>query len=151
MINYNLLAKSIEAVCEDIPHVISNLANISAILWENLDRLNWAGFYILEEGLLVLGPFQGKAACVEIEIGKGVCGSAVFQDKTLVVDDVHNFDGHIACDCASNSEIVIPIHKDGKVWGVLDIDSPEFSRFTSEDKEGLETIVKVIESVLWKR
>ncbi len=151
MINYNLLAKTIEAVCEDIPHVISNLANISAILWENLDRLNWVGFYILKDNLLVLGPFQGKAACVEIEIGKGVCGSALNQDKTLVVDDVHNFDGHIACDCASNSEIVIPIHKDGKVWGVLDIDSPEFSRFTSEDKEGLENIVKVIENVLWKR
>ncbi len=145
MIDYNLLAKSIEAVVEDVPYLISNLANISAIIYENLDRLNWVGFYIIEDGKLVLGPFQGKAACIEIEIGKGVCGNAVKQDATLVVDDVHSFDGHIACDSCSNSEIVIPIHKDGKVWGVLDIDSPEFSRFDSTDKVGLENIVKVIE------
>lgn len=150
MTDYNILAKLIESVCEDVPHVISNLANVSALIWENLDRLNWAGFYILEDDILVLGPFQGKAACVEIEIGKGVCGSAIAQDKTFVVDDVHTFDGHIACDCASNSEIVIPIHKDKEVWGVLDIDSPEFSRFTQTDKEGLEEIVKIIEKVVLK-
>ena len=150
MIDYNVLVKLVESVCKDIPHVISNLANISALIWENLEGLNWAGFYILEDDILVLGPFQGKAACVEIEMGKGVCGSAAYQDKTFVVDNVHNFDGHIACDSCSNSEIVIPIHKDGKVWGVLDIDSPKFSRFTNEDKEGLEKIVKIIENIVLK-
>lgn len=148
MIDYQFLAKSIEAVCKDVPHLISNLANVSAIIWENIDRLNWAGFYIIEDGLLVLGPFQGKAACVEIEIGKGVCGSAVSCDQTFVVDNVHDFDGHIACDSCSNSEIVIPIHKDGKVWGVLDIDSPLIARFSQADKEGLEGIVKVIEETV---
>ncbi len=146
MVDYRLLSKSIEAVVDDIPHLISNLANISAIIYENLDRLNWVGFYIINDGKLVLGPFQGKAACVEIEIGKGVCGTAVFKDETLVVRDVHSFDGHIACDSCSNSEIVIPIHKDGKVWGVLDIDSPDFSRFDDDDKAGLENIVKIIET-----
>lgn len=150
MVNYKLLTKTIELVCKEIPHLISNLANISAIIWENIDRLNWAGFYILEDDILVLGPFQGKAACVEIEMGKGVCGSSALQDKTFVVDNVHDFDGHIACDSCSNSEIVIPIHKDGKVWGVLDIDSPIFNRFDEIDKAGLEGIVKVIEETVIK-
>ena len=110
-----------------------------------LEDINWAGFYLMEEGKLVLGPFQGKPACIEIPLGKGVCGTAAAERKTQLVSDVHAFPGHIACDCASNSEIVVPILAGGEVRAVLDIDSPSFGRFTEEDREGLESFVRILE------
>ena len=134
---------------EGVPYPTANLANASALLWQHLENINWAGFYIMEQGALVLGPFQGKPACIRIPVGKGVCGTAVAEDRTQLVADVHQFPGHIACDGASNSEIVVPIHKDGQVWGVLDIDSPLFGRFTTDDREGLENFVKALESALF--
>lgn len=148
MTDYKFLCESLSAITENIPYETANLANASALLWEYLPDLNWAGFYKMTGGKLVLGPFQGKTACIEIEIGRGVCGSAVLENKTLVVEDVHKFPGHIACDCASNSEIVVPIHKDGEIWGVLDIDSPVFGRFSEEDKNGLTDFVGVLEKSL---
>ena len=148
MTDYKLLNAQLASLTEDIPHPIANLANASALIADTLPDLNWAGFYIMEEGKLVLGPFQGKVACIEIEVGKGVCGTAVAEDKTQRIDDVHKFPGHIACDCASNSEIVVPIHKGGKVWGVLDIDSPVFNRFSTEDQSGLEEFVRILENAL---
>lgn len=138
----------VEAIIEDVPNLISNLANTSAIIFSETDRLNWAGFYIMENGKLVLGPFQGKVACTEIKIGNGVCGTAVLKDETILVKDVHEFAGHIACDKESASEIVVPIHHDGKVWGVLDIDSPVKERFSEEDKVCFEKVVKVLEEKL---
>ena len=146
--NYELLCAQLEALTEGIPYEIANLSNAAALLWQELDRINWAGFYKMVDGALVLYPFQGKPACIRIEVGKGVCGTAVAEDKTQLVPDVHQFPGHIACDCASNSEIVVPIRVGGSIWGVLDIDSPEFGRFTEEDKAGLENFVKVLEAVL---
>ena len=118
------------------------------MLWYSLEGINWAGFYLFENGELVLGPFQGKPACVKIPLGKGVCGTAAENNKTLRVDDVHSFKGHIACDSASNSEIVIPINKNGALFGVLDIDSPHFARFDGEDEKGLEDFVKTLEGVI---
>lgn len=129
--------------------IITSLSNASALLNEYFDDINWVGFYIMKEKDLVLGPFQGKPACVRIKVGKGVCGTAVKENKTQMVDDVHKFEGHIACDSASNSEIVIPIHHNSEVVGVLDIDSPLFSRFTDDDRANLEESVKIIESI-WK-
>ena len=146
--NYELLCAQLEALTEGIPYEIANLSNAAALLWQELDRINWAGFYKMVDGALVLYPFQGKPACIRIEVGKGVCGTAVAEDKTQLVPDVHQFPGHIACDCASNSEIVVPVRVGGSIWGVLDIDSPEFGRFTEEDKAGLENFVKVLEAVL---
>lgn len=125
---------------------ISNLANASALIMESLEELNWAGFYLMKNGHLQLGPFQGKTACIRIPVGKGVCGTAVAEDATQLVPDVHQFPGHIACDSASNSEIVVPIRVDGAVVGVLDIDSPIFSRFDEEDQVGLEALVRVLET-----
>lgn len=142
------LCDEVEALIDGVPYVSANLANISALINERFDRLNWAGFYVMKEGKLVLSSFQGKVACVEIKIGHGVCGTAVERDETLVVDDVHKFPTHIACDSASNSEIVIPIHLGDEVFGVLDIDSPEFARFSLADKEELEAAVKVLEKFL---
>ena len=138
----------LKGLFEDCPHVVANLANASAVLNQAMRDINWVGFYVMEEGQLVLGPFQGKAACVEIKVGRGVCGTAVAEDVTQLVKDVHAFPGHIACDCASNSEIVIPIHVNGKVWGVLDIDSPMLGRFDEEDRDGLEKVVGVVEAML---
>ena len=146
--DYKVLCKQLSALTQDIPYPISNLANASALLWQELDRLNWAGFYLMENGILVLGPFQGKPACIEIPVGKGVCGTAVAEQKTQLVPDVHQFPGHIACDSASNSEIVIPIYKNGEIFGVLDIDSPYLNRFTEEDRAGLEAFVRVLETNL---
>ncbi|SFQ14011.1 GAF domain-containing protein [Lachnospiraceae bacterium XBB1006] len=143
--NYNTLNKQLEALVEDEKHFIPNLANASALLYESLPDLNWAGFYLMDQGELMLGPFQGKTACIRIKVGKGVCGTAVSKDETMLVEDVHAFPGHIACDCASNSEIVVPIHKDGEIFGVLDIDSPTVGRFTKEDKEGLEEFARILE------
>ncbi len=147
MTDYGLLAKQIKSLAEDEPHYIPVLSNASAVLYENMKDLNWAGFYLMNKGSLMLGPFQGKVACIRIEVGKGVCGTAVAEDKTLLVEDVHQFPGHIACDGASNSEIVVPIHSGGKIVGVLDIDSPSLSRFDGKDKNGLEEFVKVLEEV----
>jgi GAF domain-containing protein len=148
MIDYSVLCKQLEALTEGVPYKIANLANAVALLWEHLDRINWAGFYIMEDGKLVLGPFQGKTACIVIPVGKGVCGTAVAENATQLVADVHQFPGHIACDSASNSEIVVPIRVGGKVWGVLDIDSPEFGRFSEEDRAGLEAFARVLERAL---
>ena len=148
MTDYNVLNAQLKALTQGIPYKIANLANASALLWEHLDRINWAGFYMMEDGALVLGPFQGKTACIRIPVGKGVCGTAAAENATQLVPDVHLFPGHIACDCASNSEIVVPIRKNGKVIGVLDIDSPEKDRFTREDQAGLEAFVTILETVL---
>ena len=148
MTNYDLLNSQLSALTQGIPYEVANLANASALLWQALEDINWAGFYKMEQGILVLGPFQGKPACIEIPVGRGVCGTAVAQDKTQLVYDVHQFPGHIACDCASNSEIVVPIHVRGEIWGVLDIDSPSIGRFTEADRAGLEQFVKVLEQVL---
>ncbi len=145
MTDYKLLAKQIKALADDEPNFIPVFSNASALLYDNMEDLNWAGFYIMNNGSLMLGPFQGKVACIRIEVGKGVCGTAVAEDKTQLVKDVHQFPGHIACDSASNSEIVVPIHKDSQVVAVLDIDSPSLSRFDETDKEGLEEFVKALE------
>ncbi|MDO4528857.1 MAG: GAF domain-containing protein [Lachnospiraceae bacterium] len=186
--DYDLLIQQAEALTKDCPHLIANLANISALLYTTLDDINWAGFYFMDDFMmpgesasgndaskdsapskLILGPFQGNPACIEILLGKGVCGTAAQEDKTQLVPDVHQFPGHIACDSASRSEIVIPIHKKGtdvrtafsnvfddgakennprstgRVVGVLDIDSPSLARFTEEDKSGLEKLVSLLE------
>ena len=148
MVNYKTLCAQMAALTEDVPHEVANLANASALIWQTLPDINWAGFYKMENGILVLGPFQGKPACIEIPVGRGVCGAAVAEDKTQLVYDVHQFPGHIACDGASNSEIVVPIHVDGKIWGVLDIDSPLVGRFNEADQEGLEAVVRILEQVL---
>ena len=146
--DYEMLVRSVQALTEGIPYETANLANVSALLWQELPEINWVGFYKMVDGQLVLGPFQGKVACVLIPVGKGVCGTAVAEDKTQLVYDVHRFPGHIACDCASNSEIVVPIHVNGEIWGVLDIDSPHVGRFTEIDKDGLEEVVKALENAL---
>ena len=146
--NYALLAEQLQALVKNIPYETANFANASALIWQGLADINWAGFYLMQDGALVLGPFQGKPACIRIPIGRGVCGTAVAEDKTQLVPDVHAFPGHIACYCASNSEIVIPIHKDGAVYGVLDIDSPLLNRFTEADQAGLETLVQILEQML---
>ena len=147
-VNYDLLAVQLTALTEGVPYEVANLANASALLWQELPEINWAGFYKMTEGALVLGPFQGKPACIRIEVGKGVCGTAVAENATQLVYNVHDFPGHIACDCASNSEIVVPIHVKGEIWGVLDIDSPLIGRFTREDQAGLEAFVRNLEQVL---
>ena len=148
MTDYNLLAEQIKSLAEDEPYFIPVLSNASAIIYDSMEDLNWAGFYLMNKGSLLLGPFQGKVACIRIALGKGVCGTAAGNDETLVVPNVHEFPGHIACDCASNSEIVVPIHKDGKLVGVLDIDSPKLNRFSEDDKLGLERFVKALENVI---
>lgn len=147
-VNYDSLAAQLAALTDGIPYEIANLSNASALLWETLPDINWAGFYKMVDGALVLYPFQGKPACIRIPVGRGVCGTAVAEDRTQLVYDVHQFPGHIACDCASNSEIVVPIHVNGEIWGVLDIDSPSIGRFTEEDKAGLEKFVTTLEKIL---
>lgn len=142
---YLRLAEQLQNLTEGVPHLVANLANASALLTEAMEDVNWVGFYLMENGRLVLGPFQGKTARVEIPVGKGVCGTAVERDEVIVVEDVHAFPGHIACDCASNAEIVLPIRKDGMVVGVLDMDSPVQGRFTEEDREGLLCLIPVLE------
>ncbi len=148
--DYNLLNEQLKALTADVDDVISNLANASALLYGALDNINWAGFYILKNDKLVLGPFQGKPACTKIEIGRGVCGTAVSLDEIQRVADVHSFKGHIACDSASLSEIVIPLHKHGEIFGVLDIDSPILNRFTAEDEQGIALLARSIEAMLEK-
>ena len=148
MTDYSLLNKQLLALTEGVEEPISNLANASALLYQTLADLNWAGFYLYKNGVLLLGPFQGKTACTKIPMGKGVCGTAAEKGETLVVPDVHAFPGHIACDGASNSEIVIPLYVEGRLFGVLDIDSPVFNRFTEADREGLELFARTLETVL---
>ena len=147
-VNYKALTRELASLVDGVPYLTANLANASALLWQHLTDINWAGFYLMEDGALVLGPFQGKPACIRIAVGRGVCGTAVAQDAVQRVTDVNQFPGHIACDSASNSEIVLPIHKDGQVWGVLDIDSPCFDRFTETDRAGLEQVVAILETVI---
>lgn len=156
---YEEVVFQLRGLFEDCPYVSANLANASAVLNQAMDEINWVGFYLLEdkvpkgeesvkEKVLVLGSFQGKPACVEINVGKGVCGTAVAKDEVMLVKDVHEFPGHIACDADSRSEIVLPMHMGDSIFGVLDIDSPKLARFDEEDKAGLEAVVKVIEEML---
>ena len=147
---YEEVVLQLKGLFEECPYVIANLSNASAVLNQVMEDINWVGFYQMEQGKLVLGPFQGKPACVEIMVGKGVCGTAVASGKIQVVKNVHEFPGHIACDGASNSEIVLPVYAGGKIWGVLDIDSPLLERFDEEDAKGLQKIVNVIEAMLEK-
>lgn len=148
---YSLLAEQLTALTDGEPHAIPNLANCAALLFYALKDINWAGFYLTEtdtatgKDYLLLGPFQGKTACIRIPSGRGVCGTALSTGKIQLVKNVHEFPGHIACDSASNSEIVLPICKNGKVVGVLDIDSPVLERFDEEDKEGLQKLVEILE------
>lgn len=146
--DYAILHNQLRDLIRDVPYRTANLANASALLWQYLDNVNWAGFYMLDGDTLVLGPFQGKPACIEIPVGRGVCGTAVVQSKTIRVADVHSFPGHIACDSASESEIVIPIRKDGQIIGVLDIDSPVANRFTVDDQSFLEKFVEILSEAL---
>lgn len=146
--NYEMLAKELAALTEGVDERISNLANAASLLYNTLPELNWAGFYILKGGDLLLGPFMGRPACVRIAEGRGVCGRAASLRKTVVVPDVHEFPGHIACDEASRSEIVIPLIVNGELYGVLDIDSPVPGRFTDEDRKGLEAFAGVLEAAL---
>lgn len=139
---YTLLNQQALAIIDSEYDLIANMANISALLFNQLSNVNWAGFYLYKENQLVLGPFQGQVACIRIPMGKGVCGTAAEQRQTLCVKDVHEFDGHIACDAASNAEIVIPIIINDRLIAVLDIDSPIISRFDDEDKKGLEGLVE---------
>ncbi|MBP5729770.1 MAG: GAF domain-containing protein [Clostridia bacterium] len=144
-----LLAETIKAISEDVTDAVANLANFSAVLFDALDRVNWAGFYrLLPDGALLLGPFQGKPACIRLDEGKGVCGAAVARGETVVVDNVHAFPGHIACDSASRSEIVIPLRRGGQLWGVLDIDSPVEARFGDAERTALEAAAREIEAAL---
>ena len=148
MTDYKLLKNQLISLAEEETNYLPLLSNASALIFEGLTDLNWAGFYLMNKGSLLLGPFQGKIACIRIPLGKGVCGTAAAKNETILVDNVHEFPGHIACDGASNSEIVIPIHYNGEVAGVLDIDSPKFSRFSETDRLGLEGFVRALESVI---
>ena len=148
MTDYKNLCAQLRSLTDGIPYETANLANASALLWQHLPDINWAGFYKMEDGKLVLGPFQGKPACIVIPVGRGVCGTAVSENKTQLVYNVHQFPGHIACDSASNSEIVVPIRVKGAIWGVLDIDSPQIGRFSEEDRAGLEEFVRILEAIL---
>lgn len=141
---YGDLLKAMDAVTADEPDGIANMANAAALLWQYLPDLNWAGFYRVVDGELVLGPFQGKAACIRIPFGRGVCGTAAATARTQLVEDVHAFPGHIACDAASRSELVVPIVRDGNVLGVIDLDSPEPARFDEEDAAGCEALAALI-------
>ncbi len=145
---YNLLLKQLESLIEGEENVIANLSNASALLNVFLERINWVGFYMVEGDGLVLGPFQGLPACIRIPFGRGVCGKAAKEEQTIIVADVHQFPGHIACDAASQSEVVIPVFKDGKLFAILDIDSPEKDRFTEEEAKHLESFVKILEKHL---
>ena len=148
MPDYKLISAQLKGFLEADPYYVPALSNASALLWESLSDISWAGFYIVRGGQLVLGPFQGKTACIHIAKGKGVCGTAWEKDEAMLVPDVEQSPGHIACVSASRSEIVIPIHKDGEVVAVLDIDSPVLDRFSEEDKKGLIAYVEMLESSL---
>ncbi|MDX1301730.1 GAF domain-containing protein [Photobacterium sp.] len=145
---YNRLTQQAIALIDGEPDVIANISNISALLYMELEDINWAGFYLLKDDQLVLGPFQGKPACVRIPVGRGVCGSAIAENRVQRVSDVHQFEGHIACDAVSNSEIVIPLTVKGELFGVLDIDSPTVSRFDQNDEDGLVSFVEELQKRL---
>lgn len=147
MINFELMNKQLRALAEADASWLPVFANASALLWDCFPSINWAGFYIVNQGSLLLGPFQGKVACIRIPIGKGVCGTAVAEDATQRINNVHLFPGHIACDSASNSELVIPIHHDGKVVALLDMDSPIYNRFSENDQKDLEAFVRTLEEI----
>jgi GAF domain-containing protein len=138
---YDELLRQARGLLEGERDLVANAANLSALIWQLVPDLNWAGFYFMKGGELVLGPFQGKPACVRIKIGKGVCGTAVSNRASVLVEDVHLFPGHIACDAASNSELVVPLIRDKRVHGVLDLDSPSLARFDAVDQIGLERVV----------
>lgn len=140
---YADLARDLRALLSGEHDLVANAANTAALIWEALPDLNWAGFYLYKSGELVLGPFQGKPACVRIAIGRGVCGTAAQRRATVLVEDVHAFPGHIACDSASNSEIVVPLVRGTELLGVLDLDSPKHARFTNEDARGLEQLARI--------
>ena len=146
--NYDMLTRQVRELAAEEPWYVPLLANVSALLYEALPDLNWAGFYLMRDGRLVLGPFQGKAACIHIGLSRGVCGAAARENRTQRVADVHSFPGHIACDGASNAEIVVPLRQNGRVIGVLDLDSPLFNRFTPDDQAGLEAIARVLEEAV---
>ncbi|WP_049418494.1 GAF domain-containing protein [Staphylococcus hominis] len=148
--NYNLLGKQLASLIEDETNLIAILSNTSALLNDNLDQINWLGFYLIENNELILGPFQGHPACMHISIGKGVCGTAVANNQTQLVDDVNTFPGHIACDANSKSEIVVPIHVNNEIIGVLDIDAPITQRFSKDDQQGLEEIVSILRTPIIK-
>ena len=148
MTDYKLLCAQITELSKESADPVPLMANASALLYHAMPDVNWVGFYIVKKGELLLGPFQGNTACVRIQKGRGVCGTAWETDRTQLVPDVHAFPGHIACDAASRSEIVVPIHRDGEVAAVLDIDSPVPDRFTEEDKEGLEAFATTLEQIL---
>lgn len=146
--NYSLISAKLSSLLEGVPYLTANLANASALLWQELPDINWVGFYQMMDGRLVLGPFQGKPACIQIPVGKGVCGTAAAEAKVQRVEDVHAFPGHIACDSASNSEIVLPLYCREALWGVLDIDSPLPGRFTLADEQGLAEIAAILSSMI---
>jgi GAF domain-containing protein len=145
---YDQLASQLRSLLADEPDFIANAANFASLLFHSLPDLNWAGFYLYKDGELVLGPFQGQPACVRIAMGKGVCGTAAARRETVLVDDVHEFPGHIACDSASNSEIVVPLVKEDRLIGVLDLDSPSFARFDKEDSRGLNELAAILLATL---
>ena len=146
--SYREATEKLKALMEGVPYQTANLANAAALLWQELSDINWVGFYQLMGDALVLGPFQGKPACIRIPLGKGVCGRAAEEKHALRVENVHEFPGHIPCDSASNSEIVLPLYRRGKLWGVLDIDSPLFCRFTQEDERELAVIAELLGGML---
>jgi len=146
--DYQALEAQLTALVHGVPHLTADLANASALLYGALEDVNWVGFYLMEDGRLVLGPFQGRPACIEIPLTRGVCGTAADRDETLLVPDVSLFPGHIACDAASRSELVIPLHGKRGVVGVLDIDSAVKDRFTAADRAGLESLVRALEREL---
>ena len=148
MTNYDDLCLQTAGLIGGVPHLIANLANASAALWQAMEDINWAGFYLLEGDTLVLGPFQGRPACIEIRPGRGVCGTAAATGRTQLVPDVHAFPGHIACDAASRSEVVVPIRSRGRIVAVLDVDSPLPGRFTEDDRAGLERFAALVEREL---
>ena len=141
---YRELAEAAQAIVHGEPDAVANMANLSALIWQFVPRLNWAGFYRMVDGELVLGPFQGKPACIRIPLGKGVCGAAAQSGETQLVPDVHAFPGHIVCDGASASELVVPVRRDGRVIAVIDLDSPEPARFDAEDAAGIEALAQAI-------
>jgi GAF domain-containing protein len=145
---YKLINTQVQALISDESDMIANMANIAAVLFNNLEQINWAGFYLFKQEQLVLGPFQGQPACVRIPMGRGVCGTSAATRQTVIVEDVHEFAGHIACDVASNSEIVIPIVFNQQLIGILDIDSPVTARFNDDDRQGLESLVSILQQTL---
>lgn len=144
--DYQDLQLQAKGLLSDESNIIANMANLSALVFNRLENVNWVGFYLLENDTLVLGPFQGQPACVRIPVGKGVCGTAVAEQQVQLVDDVHEFPGHIACDAASNSEIVLPVFCNGEIIGVFDLDSPITHRFDQDDKDGLQALVDILEA-----